>query len=511
MSLLYSVPIPDAPITRLRSTVLPATDTTPSFSMNAKNKSFKHQYANIYFVRLRHLRTPIEKEALRRWKDVAGSPKLVPRVLDVLKGQLCYIVGTVYMEMPLKPNVLEDIGRDHSIPAPPPLDKIHSPNDSIMLEDESGRIQLVGDRLKNTQLVTGVIAGALGVETISGEFEVVDICFPGMAPQEESGDDDVEENESVDQGQEEYVAFISGLDIGSQSPSEAQTQMLAEYLSGEAGGIDDQISASQITRLMILGNSLAPIAGAGTEVEPEKGKKSCRYGYDNTSFSPHPTINLSAHLHDIARSIPIHLLPGASDPSGTILPQQSFPRAMFGKASRYSSFSCETNPTYVRLSPGPPDEPISKGKGKSTSSLKLASTSGSAKPKRRPRTVLATSGQPLSDMFKYLPSPPATRLNLAEATLRWRHMAPTAPDTLWCHPFFHSDPFILAQTPDIYAIGCQPNFSSRLVREGKRRCRIVLIPSFSESGVLVLVSLKTLDVRLVRFAAESRGNAMVEV
>ena len=36
----------------------------------------------------------------------------IPRVLEVEKGKLCFIVGTVYMEMPLKPNVLEDIARD---------------------------------------------------------------------------------------------------------------------------------------------------------------------------------------------------------------------------------------------------------------------------------------------------------------------------------------------------------------------------------------------------------------
>lgn len=34
--------------------------------------------------------------------------------------------------------------------------------------------------------------------------------------------------------------------------------MLVEYLSGEAGGIDDQVSASQISRLIIAGDSLAP-------------------------------------------------------------------------------------------------------------------------------------------------------------------------------------------------------------------------------------------------------------
>lgn len=52
-----------------------------------------------------------------------------------------------------------------------------------MLEDESGRIVLVGDVIKSAQLVTGVILAALGMETPSGEFEVVDICFAGLAPQ----------------------------------------------------------------------------------------------------------------------------------------------------------------------------------------------------------------------------------------------------------------------------------------------------------------------------------------
>lgn len=43
-----------------------------------------------------------------------GSPVYVPRVLDVVKSQLCWVLGTVYMDMPLKPNVLEDLGRDVS-------------------------------------------------------------------------------------------------------------------------------------------------------------------------------------------------------------------------------------------------------------------------------------------------------------------------------------------------------------------------------------------------------------
>ena len=56
-----------------------------------------------------------------------------------------------------------------------------------MLEDESGRICLVGSRISSACLVTGVILGALGIETHNGDFEVVDLCYPGMAPQPTTG------------------------------------------------------------------------------------------------------------------------------------------------------------------------------------------------------------------------------------------------------------------------------------------------------------------------------------
>jgi DNA polymerase delta subunit 2 len=188
----------------------------------------------------------------------------------------------------------------------------------------------------------------------------------------------------------------------------------------------------------------------------------------------------------------IHILPGESDPSGSILPQQALPRAMFGHASSFASFSCETNPTYIRLAAG------LQGSVGEVDLADLASSSGAT----AVRTILATSGQPLNDMCKYVPTVPSTRLNLAEATLKWRHIAPTAPDTLWCHPFFTMDPFVIAETPDIYAIGCQPRFGTRLVKDGKRRSRVILVPSFAETGILVLVSLKSLDVRIVRLTED---------
>lgn len=51
-----------------------------------------------------------------------------------------------------------------------------------MLEDESGRIKLVGS-ITDANIVTGVIIAVLGMEATSGQFEVIDYCLPGMASQ----------------------------------------------------------------------------------------------------------------------------------------------------------------------------------------------------------------------------------------------------------------------------------------------------------------------------------------
>ena len=50
-----------------------------------------------------------------------------------------------------------------------------------------------------------------------------------------------------------------------------------------------------------------------------------------------------------------------------------------------------------------------------------------------------------------------------EALLRWRHLAPTAPDTLPAIPLSEADPFILTASPAVFFVGCQPAYGTRLV------------------------------------------------
>ena len=211
---------------------------------------------------------------------------------------------------------------------------------------------------------------------------------------------------------------------------------------------------------------------------------------------------------DVAGTMPIHLIPGPTDPSGAILPQQRVPRGMFGKVHEYSTFVCETNPAYLRFATG--EEPESETEAEvdtETEGDEGGTMQRVPQPPSFSRMFLVNSGQPLDDMYKYVLSPPTTRIQLAKSSLGWRHMAPTAPDTLWSHPYFDLEPFILPVTPDFYVIGNQPEFSTELVEdkdefEGERRCRIVLVPEFSKTGALVLVNMRTLEATCMRIGTK---------
>lgn len=68
-------------------------------------------------MRLSKIKPAVEAIAGAAWEDTelgGETAQKVERVLDVRQGQLCWVAGTVYMDMPLKPSVLEDVSKDVS-------------------------------------------------------------------------------------------------------------------------------------------------------------------------------------------------------------------------------------------------------------------------------------------------------------------------------------------------------------------------------------------------------------
>ena len=121
--------------------------------------------------------------------------------------------------------------------------------------------------------------------------------------------------------------------------------------------------------------------------------------------------------------------------------------------------------------------------------------------------------QPTGDINKYLPldedgDEPST-IDLMEATLSWRVIAPTAPDTLWCYPYQNKDPFVLGKErcPALYAVGNAKAFETRLIAgdaEGERT-RLVAVPEFNKTGEIVVVDVEDLSVQVIKVGVEEVG------
>ncbi|GAN05624.1 DNA polymerase alpha/epsilon subunit B [Mucor ambiguus] len=415
--------------------------------MLIKKHSYKQQYASIYYVRLLKLRQALAETCRSKWMSLPGN------ILDVQPGELCYMLGTIYLEMPAKPNVMNNLEDDNSIVNPETPDKYKSDADIVSLEDESGRVEISGSCLDRELLVTGMIVGILGKEVATGAFEVIDICLPGMADQDPLPEQDAQHPK--------YVALLSGLNIGADDQLDMKSQLLAEFLSGELGSSADEMSSSSISRVILAGNS---VTKAAKEVNKTKGPK--KYGYDSSAFDASPMLQLDDMLQDICSSIDVDIMPGPTDPSPLHLPQQPMHKSMFKHAHQLSTFHSVTNPYWCKIDNV---------------------------------TFLGTSGQNIDDIYRYVDT--VDRIKLAEICMYWRHMAPSAPDTLWSHPFEDRDPFIIEKTPHVYFIGNQPQFEDSLLNgPNGQKVRVILVPSFAETGIMVLVNLSTLECSAVHIS-----------
>ncbi len=297
----------------------------------------------------------------------------------------------------------------------------------MTLEDESGRIRLVGDFLKDVILVTGCIVAVLGTENANGELEVIDLKFPDLPPQPDrwavskpptangksrskkpkDEDEDEEMTDAQPKGRGGKIAIVSGLGFSGQDASYAlELNLLLEYLLGEALDPTAQRELSQISRLIIAGNSISLEERQPVDEDPAEKKTTDqkKYGYDSSSYNALPSQLLDEFLSALLPTIPITLLPGAQDPANASYPQQPIHPAMFPLSRAYTAAPGSAESGWLDTVTNPWEGEIDGWR------------------------VLGTGGQNVDDIFKYVGSD--DRLGMMEAMCRWRCCAPTAPDTL---------------------------------------------------------------------------------
>lgn len=324
-----------------------------------------------------------------------------------------------------------------------------------MLEDDSGRIRLVGNALQNHFMVTGCIVAVMGTENANGEFEVIDLLFAELPPQperwslskgkkEEAASEDIEMMDASFSGNlpsnkppSKKIALVSGLEFSNADTSYAmELNLLLEYLLGEA--LDQSTQAnelSHITRLIIAGNSISTSANETTKAaaldtstvsNKFQRQQTKKYGYDSSSYNPIPSQLFDSFLSELLPTMPVTLLPGALDPANASYPQQPIHPAMFPQSRTYMSAP--------KVGVGKDrDVPDSEEPGW------FDNVTNPWEGEIEGWRVLGTGGQNLDDVFKYVES--EDRLGMMEAMCRWRCVAPTAPDTL-CEFLFIFSPFI---------------------------------------------------------------------
>lgn len=441
-----------------------------AFSLADSERKYSRQFFAMYQHRLAMLKPRVEQKAMKKWghntREVDGQKiQHKDKILDIVSGELCWVLGTVFSDMRHKLNILHDVekGVDDVMPAAPELYVDPENGPVVMLEDESGRAILHNEELlRSLALVTGCVVAVLGIEIQAGIFEIMEVTYPIPAPQNPL---------PAPAPENRYLALVSGLRFSTATEYDLRTILLQQWLAGELGGDQDQSESSAVCRVIIAGDLLEEIPA---EVNHDF-QSSNNFGSKNTSNFLGESLKLfGSWLSEMVSTVPVTVMVGDSDPAEVCLPQQPLHKSLLGRNSTFVGndnlpIHTTTNPAWLELDNG--------------------------------LRMLGTSGQNIADVLKYQTNKHLKEdiLDAMERTIRWQNIVPTAPDTLYCYPFDDKDPFTLDETPHLYFAGNQPHGGSRRVKLNDIEVQVVSVPKFSDSGEIVLVDCTTLETRTVKF------------
>jgi DNA polymerase delta subunit 2 len=349
-----------------------------------KDKNYARQYAPLYAERLVLMRENIKKTALKKWRNQYEIKNLV----DLNTNEKCIIIGTLYKEMENKPNILKELSEETMTIVPQVRDRFTEEDDVLILEDELQRIALIGSIDKH-KFCTGIVIALLGHEDETSKFFVDDYCFKETVHKNNI------EFPLASSTADEYIVFVSGLEMSSESTDLMQIQLLVDFLAGDF--IDDEHDhyasvVCQTKRLVVVGNSL----DSSTKSKDIQNK--AKYLTKNyIAGSVNSIKQLDDYIEQLANKIEIDLMPGENDPSNFMMPQQPLHTAMFAKSKAYRTFHTTTNPYEFEINGV---------------------------------HLLGISGQTVRDIKSVttIDDP----IDILKLTLDCGHIAPTCPDTLAC-------------------------------------------------------------------------------
>lgn len=388
----------------------------------------------------------LQEQISKKWGQ--EYPVIQVHELSETDYDKCIVVGTLFKDQKLKPSILKQLADTNNLIPQPIVSHFTDESDSLHIEDEVQRYALMGPMAAHEKLVTGITCAVLGTDMGKGRFMVHEMCFAEFRPQ-------------IDrpiEGEDRFVIFLSGLNLIEAEKCVLPLQLLVNFISGLLGNVNG-VNPSKIARLIIAGDS----------IRNGPAKSMPTISLISKSVVPTDSVQavqlLDSTMSRLCQFIDVDIMPGKHDPTNHVLPQKPLHHCMFPKTRPYKSFNRVSNPY---------DCEIDGWK------------------------FLGSSGQPVNDILAF--SDIEDPLEALENCLKWSHIAPTAPDTLGCYPYYEIDPFIIKECPHVVFAGNQERFDSKLAVGGEgQTVRLIAVPRFSSTYTAVVLNLKNLECTPIMF------------
>lgn len=443
--------------------------------------------------------------------------------------QECIVIGTIFKRMKLQPNVVRELSQgDFHVKCERYLGHYTSQDDNLVLEDTTESISLIGN-IDPGKFVTGIVVGLLGIAVDGGsQFLVQDICYaePNRQVLYDDEDDDVDddyvdyvgatisqESSKLSDSTNEpiYLMVISCLgfrhDMKKDSHQTRALQSMINFIWGGGNYADDERS-SRVARILVVGDSLLEDRLYSQDKTDESDENILTKMKQSRQVKQYDkSIRAVNHMDDffaqLSKTINVDVMPGPSDPSSHLMPQQPFHPCMFPKSCMFPTFNCVTNPYRAIYN--------------------------------RNIEVLATSGQNVDIISKF--SDLTDPIEIMKCHLMWGNSAPSAPDNLYSVPYEDDDPHVIDFIPEIYITGTQESYKTdyyyynlgepTVKRENKKseealfttpdkesshtsknitstsikksRTLLITVPKFCNTYECVLINLKDLKSHLISF------------
>ncbi|KAK8830804.1 hypothetical protein WA577_003509 [Blastocystis sp. JDR] len=428
-----------------------------------KEISFNKQYNTLYEMRLKEMRSLLGDVVKQKWGD---DVEVLKEIRLLQPNTECVIIGTTYKELSLFKSILNDksssafnpqlIGTQF-LPKSSLQATLSQENDPVVLEDSTTRVLLKG---LQAPMVTGVVGAFRGMMNASGDFEVSDTCFlhDSVKPTACAS--------SASSPKAPRLCCVSGLGIGETIP--LPCHLLFEFLAAQTGFVEDAKLSARIVRVVLVGNSVAM---------PRLPFQRIRQDSKEIARTLQCVENLDLLLARLLPTTPLTVVPGASDPTPILVPQQPLHASLLQRSVAFSSLERAPNPY-------------------------AATVAG--------KRVLMTAGQNVQDVLRQI-APAVSATEAMALTLQWGTLFPTDPNTCPGIPYDTTDPFIVRQLPDVYVVGNQAALEVERRVIGGKEVVLIALPAFSATGEAALVNLETLEVEPIRFEVEGAEKKEMEV